>query len=279
MIKYEYLADILYEAGLKPGYIVDYLSLSPKDSKILSPRDKEKKERKEKKPSFYKKLISCVDLSDPRIKEFSEIVKSRKIDYNKWDELHKKFDITENGIIPFLIDQRYYSENSDFFAAKKYIDDVCKDEKLKLSSNDAYFLYGKFLKKIYVSPREDIEFLLNEGVSYYKIEKLFNQPLSGVNGRDLGSMTKTYKRIKAKPHKKKANEENIKKIIIESEMNANIKNAVRLVKFFRKRDADHIVQVLMDNSVDCPSTEVEKKITIPLEMLFKKGFCVLDKNI
>lgn len=62
-------------------------------------------------------------------------------------------------------------------------------------------------------------------------------------------------------------------------MNANIVNAVRLVKFFKNRDANHIVQVLLDNSVDCPSTEVEKRITIPLEMLFKEGFCVLDKRM
>jgi hypothetical protein len=27
MIKYEYIADKLYEAGLKPGYIADYLCL------------------------------------------------------------------------------------------------------------------------------------------------------------------------------------------------------------------------------------------------------------
>jgi hypothetical protein len=62
-------------------------------------------------------------------------------------------------------------------------------------------------------------------------------------------------------------------------MNANIVNAVRLVKFFKNRDASHIVQVLLDNSVDCTSADVEKKITIPLEMLIKDGFCVLDKNV
>ena len=38
-----------------------------------------------------------------------------------------------------------------------------EDEELKLSSNDLYFLYGKFLKKVDVDPRKDIEFLLKEG--------------------------------------------------------------------------------------------------------------------
>ena len=62
-------------------------------------------------------------------------------------------------------------------------------------------------------------------------------------------------------------------------MNANIVNAVNLVKLFKNRDANHIVQVLLDNSVDCSSVEVEKRIEIPFEMLFKEGICVLNENV
>ncbi len=283
MVKYEYIADKLYEAGLKPGYTADYLDLSYKNGKVKDLMARYKAEKGDKKePSFYQKLISCVDLSDSRIKEFSEITKLKKIDYDKWDELSKKFTYHDHGIVPFLVEKRYFlpkDENADFFAVKKYIDDVFKDERLKLSANDIYHLYGKFLNKIDIIPRGDIEFLLNEGVSYYKIEKLFTKSLSGINGRDFRSMTKTYKRTKAKPYKQKVNEENLKKIIIGSKMNANMVNAVRLVRFFNKRDANHIVQVLLCNSVDCPSTEVEKKIELPLEMLFKEGLCVLYENI
>ncbi len=155
-----------------------------------------------------------------------------------------------------------------------------EDEELKLSSNDLYFLYGKFLKKVDVDPRKDIEFLLKEGGgSYYNIFKLFNNSLSGVSGRDFRTMTKTFKRPDAKPHKQKANEEAIKKIITESKMNANIVNAVRLVRFFSKRDANNIVQILLKNSSDCSSTEVEKKIEIPMDVLFKVGLCVLYDKI
>ena len=277
MIKYEYIADKLYEAGLKPGYIADYLGLSYKNGKVKDLMARYKAEKGDKKePSLYKKFISCMDLSDENIKEFAKIIKARNIDYKRWHELFKKCD---SGLLWSLLAQKDFSEYSDFFQVKDYLDDICKDEELKLSSNDIYHLYGKFLKKIDIIPREDIEFLLNDGVSYYKIEKLFTQPLSGINGRDFRSMTKTYKRTKAKPHKQKANEENLKKIIAMSNMNANIVNAVRFVRFFKKRDANHIVQVLLDNSVDCTSAEVEQKITIPLEMLFKEGFCVLDKNV
>ena len=279
MVKYEYIADKLYEAGLKPGYIGDYLDLSYKNGKVKDLMARYKAEKGDKKePSLYKKFISCMDLSDENIREFAKIIKARNIDYERWYVLFKRC-FYESDLLRSLLAQKDFSKDGDFFQVKDYIDDICEDEKLKLSSNDIYHLYGKFLKKMEIIPREDIEFLLNEGVSYYKIEKLFNQPLSGINGRDFRSMTKTYKRIKAKPHKQKANEENLKKIITGSKMNANIVNAVRLVKFFSKRDANHIVQVLLDNSVDCPSTEVEKKIAIPLEMLFKEGFCVLDENI
>ncbi|MCL5674112.1 MAG: hypothetical protein M1407_05800 [Deltaproteobacteria bacterium] len=59
----------------------------------------------------------------------------------------------------------------------------------------------------------------------------------------------------------------------------NIVNAVRLVKFFSKRDANNIVQVLLKNSSDCSSMEIEKKITIPMNMLFKDGLCVLYDKI
>lgn len=283
MIKYEYIADKLYAAGLKVGYIADYLGLGYKDLKILELRKREKKEKSlRKEPSLYKKFISCADLYDERVKEFAKIIKARKIDYKKWDELFKKYKITDNSLIHTLLSQKYFydfSKESDFFAVKDYLDDICKNEKLKLSANDIHFLYGKFLKKIYVDPRKDIEFLLKNGVSYYNIAKLFNNSLSGVNGRDFRTMTKTFKRPEAKPHKQKANEETLKRIITESKMNANIVNAVRLVKFFSKRDANHIVQVLLENSFDCSSTEVEKRIGIPLEMLFKDGRCVLYKNI
>ena len=277
MIKYEYIADKLFEAGLKPGYIADYLGLSYKNDKIKKLMARYKAGKGDKKePSLYKKFISCMDLSDENIKEFARIIKDRNIDYERWHELFKRCD---SGLLWTLLAQKDFSEDSDFFQVRDYIDDICKDEELKLSANDIYHLYGKFLKKIDIIPREDIEFLVNEGVSYYKLEKLFTKPLSGINGRDFRSMTKTYKRVKAKPNKQKANEENIKKIITISKMNANIVNAVRLVKFFKKRDANHIVQVLLDNSVDCPSTEVEKKTTIPLDMLIKEGFCVLDENV
>ena len=187
-----------------------------------------------------------------------------------------------NCLTKFLLSQKYFydfSNDSDLFAVKDYLDDICKNEKLKLSVNDIYFIYGKFLKKIFVDPRKDIEFLLKNGVSYYKIAKLFNDSMSGVYCRDFRTMTKTFKRPEVKPHKQKANEEALKKIITGSTMNANIVNAVRLVKFFSKRDANHIVQVLLDNSVDCSSTEVEKKIAIPIDMLFKEGFCVLYDNV
>ena len=283
MIKYEYIADKLYEAGLKAGYIADYLSLGYKDLKILELRKREKKEKSlRKEPSLYKKFISCMDLFDERVKEFAKIIKARKIDYKKWDELFKKYEITDNSLTKFLLSQKYFydfSNDSDLFAVKDYLDDICINEKLKLSSNDIYFLYGKFLKKIFVDPRKDIEFLLKNGVSYYNIAKLFNNSLSGVNGRDFRTMTKTFKRPEVKPHKQKANEEALKKIITGSKMNANIVNAARLVKFFSKRDANHIVQVLLNNSVDCPCTEVEKKIAIPIEMLFEEGLCVLYDNV
>ena len=283
MIKYEYIADKLYEAGLKVGYISDYLSLGYKDLKVLELRKREKTEKSlRKEPSLYKKFISCMDLFDERVKEFAKIIKARKIDYKKWDELFKKYEITDNSLTKFLLSQKYFydfSNDSDLFAVKDYLDDICRNEKLKLSSNDIYFLYGKFLKKIYVDPRKNIEFLLKNGVSYYNIAKLFNNSLSGVNGRDFRTMTKTFKRPEVKPHKKKANEEALKRIITESKMNANIVNAVRLVTFFSKRDANHIVQVLLNNSVDCSSTEVEKKIAIPIDMLFKEGFCVLYDNV
>ena len=277
MIKYEYIADKLFEAGLKPGYIADYLGLSYKNDKIKKLMARYKAGKGDKKePSLYKKFISCMDLSDENIKEFAKIIKARNIDYKRWHELFKRCD---SGLLWSLLSQKDFSEYSDFFQVKDYLDDVCKDKELKLSANDIYHLYGKFIKKIDIIPREDIEFLLNEGVSYYKIEKLFTQSLSGINGMDYRSMTTTYNRTKAKPHKQKANEENLKKIIAISKMNANIVNAVRLVKFFKNRDASHIVQVLLDNSVDCTSADVEKKITIPLEMLIKDGFCVLDKNV
>ena len=283
MIKYEYIADKLYEAGLKSGYIADYLGLGYKDLKVLELRKREKTEKSlRKEPSLYKKFISCMDLFDERVKEFAKIIKARKIDYKKWDELFKKYEITDNSLTKFLLSQKYFydfSNDSDLFAVKDYLDDICINEKLKLSSNDIYFLYGKFLKKIFVDPRKDIEFLLKNGVSYYNIAKLFNNSLSGVNGRDFRTMTKTFKRPEVKPHKQKANEEALKKIITESKMNANILNAARLVKFFSKRDANHIVQVLLYNSADCPSTEVEKKIELPLEMLFKEGLCVLYDNV
>lgn len=283
MIKYEYIADKLYEAGLKSGYIADYLGLGYKDLKVLELRKREKTEKSlRKEPSLYKKFISCMDLFDERVKEFAKIIKARKIDYKKWDELFKKYEITDNSLTKFLLSQKYFydfSNDSDLFAVKDYLDDICINEKIKLSSNDIYFLYGKFLKKIFVDPRKDIEFLLKNGVSYYNIAKLFNNSLSGVNGRDFRTMTKTFKRPEVKPHKQKANEEALKKIITESKMNANILNAARLVKFFSKRDANHIVQVLLYNSADCPSTEVEKKIELPLEMLFKEGLCVLYDNV
>ena len=283
MIKYEYIADKLYEAGLKAGYIADYLSLGYKDLKILELRKREKKEKSlRKEPNLYKKFISSIDLSNERVKEFAKIIKARKIDYKKWDELFKKYEITDNSLTKFLLSQKYFydfSNDSDLFAVKDYLDDICINEKLKLSSNDIYFLYGKFLKKIFVDPRKDIEFLLKNGVSYYNIAKLFNNSLSGVNGRDFRTMTKTFKRPEVKPHKQKANEEALKKIITGSKMNANIVNAARLVKFFSKRDANHIVQVLLNNSVDCPCTEVEKKIAIPIEMLFEEGLCVLYDNV
>ncbi len=284
MIKYEYIADKLYEAGLKSGYIADYLGLGYKDLKVLELRKREKTEKSlRKEPSLYTKFISCMDLFDERVKEFAKIIKARKIDYKKWDELFKKYEITDNSLTKFLLSQKYFydfSNDSDFFAVKDYLDDICKNEKLKLSPNDIYFMYGKFLKKIFVDPRKDIEFLLKNGVSYYNIAKLFNNSLSGVNGRDFRTMTKTFKRPEVKPHKQKANEEALKKIITGSKMNANILNAARLVKFFSKRDANHIVQVLLYNSADCPtSTEVEKRIELPIEMLFKEGFCVLYDNI
>ncbi len=283
MIKYEYIADKLYEVGLKAGYIADYLDLGYKDLKVLELRKREKTEKSlRKEPSLYKKFISCMDLSDERTKEFAKIIKARKIDYKKWDELFKKYKITDDSLTQFLLSQKYFydfSKDSDLFAVKDYLDDVCKDEKLKLSSNDIYFLYGKFLKNIFVDPRKDIEFLLKNGVSYYNIAKLFNNSLSGVSGRDFRTMTKTFKRPEVKPHKQKANEEAIKRIITGSKMNANIVNAVRLVKFFSKRDANHIVQILLENSFDCSSIEIEKKIRIPLDMLFKDGVCVLYKNI
>ena len=284
MIKYEYIADKLYEAGLKSGYIADYLGLGYKDLKVLELRKREKTEKSlRKEPSLYKKFISCMDLFDERVKEFAKIIKARKIDYKKWDELFKKYEITDNSLTKFLLSQKYFydfSNDSDLFAVKDYLDDICINEKIKLSSNDIYFLYGKFLKKIYVDPRKDIEFLLKNGVSYYNIAKLFNNSLSGVNGRDFRTMTKTFKRPEVKPHKQKANEEALKKIITGSKMNANILNAARLVKFFSKRDANHIVQLLLDNSADCPTgTGVEKKIAIPIEMLFKEGLCVLYDNV
>jgi len=283
MIKYEYIADELYEAGLKPGYIADYLGLGYKNDKInaIIKKEREKKNPKKqpRKKSLYKRFISCMDLSDERTREFAEIIKARKIDYKRWGKLFKKFEVTDSGIIPFLLSMKDFSEDYDFFAAKKYLDDVFEDEELKLSSNDLYFLYGKFLKKLEVDPRKDIEFLLNEGVSYYNISKLFNNSLSGVSGRDFRTMTKTFKRLDAKPHKQKANEEAIKKIITESKMNANIVNAVRLVRFFSKRDANNIVQILLKNSSDCSSTEVEKKIEIPMDVLFKDGLCVLYDRI
>ena len=283
MIKYEYIADKLYEAGLKSGYIADYLGLGYKDLKVLELRKREKTEKSlRKEPSLYKKFLYSIDLSDERVKEFVKIIKARKIDYKKWDELFKKYEITDNSLTKFLLSQKYFydfSNDSDLFAVKDYLDDICINEKIKLSSNDIYFLYGKFLKKIFVDPRKDIEFLLKNGVSYYNIAKLFNNSLSGVNGRDFRTMTKTFKRPEVKPHKQKANEEALKKIITESKMNANILNAARLVKFFSKRDANHIVQVLLYNSADCPSTEVEKKIELPLEMLFKEGLCVLYDNV
>ena len=223
-----------------------------------------------------------MDLSDERVKEFAKIIKARKIDYKKWHELFKKYKIIDNSLTHTLLSQKYlydFSKDLDFFAAKDYLDDIFKNEKLKLSSNDIYFLYGKFLKKIYVDPRKDIEFLLKNGVSYYNIAKLFNNSLSGVNGRDFRTMTKTFKRPMTKPHKNKANEEALKKIITGSTINANIVNAVILVKFFSKRDANNIVKILLENSSECSSTEVEKKVGIPLEMLFKDGRCVLYDNI
>ncbi|RZD14691.1 MAG: hypothetical protein EVJ47_05880 [Candidatus Acidulodesulfobacterium ferriphilum] len=283
MIKYEYIADKLYEAGLKVGYIAEYLGLGYKDLKIIELRKRERKEKSlRKEPSLYKKFISSIDLSDERVKEFVKIIKARKIDYNKWGELLKKYGINDNSLTHTLLSQKGFydfSKDSDFFAVKDYLDDICRNEKLKLSSNDIYFLYGKFLKKIYVDPRKDIEFLLKNGVSYYNIAKLFNNSLSGVNGRDFRTMTKTFKRPMTKPHKNKADEEALKKIITGSKMNANIINAVRLVKFFSKRDANHIVQVLLENSFDCSSAEVEKRIGIPLEMLFEDGRCVFYDNI
>ena len=60
MIKYEYIADKLYEAGLKSGYIEDYMCLSYKNGKVKDSMARYKAEKGDKKePSLYKKFISC----------------------------------------------------------------------------------------------------------------------------------------------------------------------------------------------------------------------------
>ena len=56
MIKYEYIADKLYDARLKPGYIADYLFLGYKNGKIkdLMARYKAEKENKKRAEPLQK---------------------------------------------------------------------------------------------------------------------------------------------------------------------------------------------------------------------------------